>query len=61
MLVHPHSTDIKIIDFGFAKKFDPNQEYKVLAGTPEFSGMFFLNFVVDNVSEFQSESKGNSF
>ena len=38
MLVDPNSTDIKIIDFGLAKRYSPNEEIKVLSGTPAFAG-----------------------
>ena len=39
MLVDPNSTDIKIIDFGLAKRYSPMEEIKVLSGTPAFAGM----------------------
>ena len=38
MLVDKDSTDIKIIDFGLAKKHDPKDDIKVLSGTPAFAG-----------------------
>lgn len=31
---------IKIIDFGMARKYDPEKKLQVLFGTPEFVGMF---------------------
>ena len=38
MLVDPNSTEIKIIDFGLAKRYSPKEEIKVLSGTPAFAG-----------------------
>ncbi|XP_065063418.1 uncharacterized protein LOC135689975 isoform X1 [Rhopilema esculentum] len=44
MLVDPDSTDIKIIDFGLAKKHDPKDDIKVLSGTPAFAAPEVINF-----------------
>eukprot|EP00794_Sanderia_malayensis_P012034 gene12034-13276_t len=44
MLVNENSAEIKIIDFGLAKKFDPNQDIKVLSGTPAFAAPEVINF-----------------
>lgn len=35
---------IKIIDFGLARKYDPNQALKVLFGTPEFVAPEVVNY-----------------
>ncbi|CAF5035092.1 unnamed protein product, partial [Rotaria socialis] len=35
---------IKIIDFGLARKFDPDKQLKVLFGTPEFVAPEVINF-----------------
>ncbi|CAF2797406.1 unnamed protein product [Rotaria sp. Silwood2] len=35
---------IKIIDFGLARKFDPDRQLKVLFGTPEFVAPEVINF-----------------
>ncbi|XP_023328356.1 myosin light chain kinase family member 4 [Eurytemora carolleeae] len=42
--INRSSTDIKIIDFGLAKKLLPTQEIKVMCGTPEFLAPEVLNF-----------------
>jgi len=38
------STDIKIIDFGLAKRISPNQQFRTLSGTPEFLAPEILNY-----------------
>lgn len=43
MLVNPNSNQVKLIDFGLARKYNPNETTQVLCGTPEFIGMFCLN------------------
>jgi serine/threonine protein kinase len=30
------NTDIKIIDFGLAHRFQPGEEYKCMSGTPQY-------------------------
>ena len=42
MLVNPNSNQVKLIDFGLAKKYNPNETIQVLCGTPEFIGTSFL-------------------
>jgi serine/threonine protein kinase len=37
MLVRPGSKRIKIIDYGLARKYNPNQKLQVMQGTPEFA------------------------
>lgn len=37
MLVRPGSKHIKIIDYGIARKYDPNSTLQVMQGTPEFA------------------------
>jgi len=44
LCVDKTGTGIKIIDFGLARKFDPNQSTKVLLGTPEFVSPEVINF-----------------
>ena len=41
MLVNPNSNQVKLIDFGLAKKYNPNETIQVLCGTPEFIGTSF--------------------
>lgn len=38
MLFEKDYDDIKLIDFGMARKFNPHDTMKVLFGTPEFVG-----------------------
>ena len=38
MLVNPSSNQVKLIDFGLARKYNPNETMQVLCGTPEFVG-----------------------
>ena len=40
MLVNTTTNQIKLIDFGFARKYDPDDSLKVLIGTPEFVGKY---------------------
>lgn len=42
MLVNPNSNQVKLIDFGLAKKYNPKETIQVLCGTPEFIGMSFV-------------------
>ena len=35
---------IKIIDFGFARRYDPRKTLKVMFGTPEFVAPEVVNF-----------------
>uniref|UniRef100_A0A0N5ALN6 Myosin light chain kinase, smooth muscle n=1 Tax=Syphacia muris TaxID=451379 RepID=A0A0N5ALN6_9BILA len=44
LLKSNNSTDIKIIDFGLARKLDPNKNVKLLFGTPEFCAPEVVNF-----------------
>ncbi len=39
-----NSTDIKIIDFGLARKLDPKKSVKLLFGTPEFCAPEVVNY-----------------
>ena len=39
MLVNPSSNQVKLIDFGLARKYNPNETMQALCGTPEFVGM----------------------
>ena len=36
MLIRPDSRQIKLIDFGLARKYNPRENLKVMFGTPEF-------------------------
>jgi len=36
MLIRPESKQIKLIDFGLARKYNPKENLKVMFGTPEF-------------------------
>lgn len=36
MIVRPESKQIKLIDFGLARRYNPNENLKVMFGTPEF-------------------------
>eukprot|EP00794_Sanderia_malayensis_P017278 gene17279-19005_t len=36
MLVNPNSNQVKLIDFGLARKYNPSETLQVLVGTPEF-------------------------
>ena len=44
MLVNPHSTQIKLIDFGLARRYKKGDSLKVLFGTPEFMGPEVINY-----------------
>ncbi len=44
LLTSKSSTDIKIIDFGLARKLDPNKKVKLLFGTPEFCAPEVVNY-----------------
>uniref|UniRef100_A0A914V0F8 Protein kinase domain-containing protein n=1 Tax=Plectus sambesii TaxID=2011161 RepID=A0A914V0F8_9BILA len=44
LLKNKTSTDIKIIDFGLARKLDPNKTVKLLFGTPEFCAPEVVNY-----------------
>lgn len=46
MLVDLDSTDIKIIDFGLAKWYNPKEEIKVLSGTPAFAGVLISTLFI---------------
>ena len=39
-----NSNEIKIIDFGLARKFDPKQSFRVMFGTPEFVAPEVVNY-----------------
>ncbi|VDL74389.1 unnamed protein product, partial [Nippostrongylus brasiliensis] len=43
LLKSKNSTDLKIIDFGLARKIDPNRTVKLLFGTPEFCAPEVVN------------------
>ena len=45
MLVNPNSNQVKLIDFGLARKYNPNETMQVLCGTPEFIGMYIQSLV----------------
>ena len=36
--------EVKIIDFGFARKYDPNKPLRVMFGTPEFVAPEVVNY-----------------
>lgn len=44
MLVRPGSKRIKIIDYGLARKYNPNQKLKVMQGTPEFAAPEVISY-----------------
>lgn len=44
LLRSKESTDVKIIDFGLARKLDPKKTVKLLFGTPEFCAPEVVNF-----------------
>lgn len=44
MLVNPHSTQIKLIDFGLARRYKKGDSLKVLFGTPEFMAPEVINY-----------------
>ena len=44
MLVRPGSKRIKIIDYGLARKYDPNTKLQVMQGTPEFAAPEVVSF-----------------
>ena len=53
MLVNPNSNQVKLIDFGLARKYNPNETMQVLCGTPEFIGMYnYLSLVASLYAKF---------
>ncbi|CAI2354591.1 unnamed protein product [Caenorhabditis sp. 36 PRJEB53466] len=44
LLKSKNSTDLKIIDFGLARKLDPKKSVKLLFGTPEFCAPEVVNY-----------------
>ena len=44
LCVTPNSNEIKIIDFGLARKFDPESDLNVMFGTPEFVAPEVVNY-----------------
>ena len=44
LCITPNSNEIKIIDFGLARKFDPKNKFKVMFGTPEFVAPEVVNY-----------------
>ncbi|PIO73038.1 immunoglobulin I-set domain protein [Teladorsagia circumcincta] len=44
LLKSKNSTDVKIIDFGLARKLDPKKSVKLLFGTPEFCAPEVVNY-----------------
>ena len=44
LCITQNSNEIKIIDFGLARKFDPRQEMRVMFGTPEFVAPEVINY-----------------
>ena len=47
---------IKIIDFGLARKLNPNEVIQDMAGTPEFCGKFLnISLLQKNISQYQLE------
>ena len=42
MLVNPSSNQVKLIDFGLARKYNPNETMQALCGTPEFVGTLMV-------------------
>lgn len=44
LCVTPNSNEIKIIDFGLARKFDPDKEFRIMFGTAEFVAPEVINY-----------------
>jgi len=44
LCVTRNSNEIKIIDFGLARKFDPKKNFRVMFGTPEFVAPEVINY-----------------
>ena len=44
LCITPNSNEIKIIDFGLARKFDPAKEFKIMFGTAEFVAPEVINY-----------------
>lgn len=44
LCVTRNSNEIKIIDFGLARKFDPKKNFRVMFGTPEFVAPEVVNY-----------------
>lgn len=44
LLKSKDSTEVKIIDFGLARKLDPKKSVKLLFGTPEFCAPEVVNY-----------------
>lgn len=44
LCITKNSNEIKVIDFGLARKFDPSKSDRVLFGTPEFVAPEVVNF-----------------
>ncbi|XP_070569690.1 myosin light chain kinase, smooth muscle-like isoform X2 [Ptychodera flava] len=44
MCISKDSTEIKLIDFGLARKYDPKESIKEMVGTPEFVAPEVINF-----------------
>ena len=44
MLVNPRSTQIKLIDFGLARRYQKGGTLRVLFGTPEFMAPEVINY-----------------
>ena len=55
LCVTPNSNEIKIIDFGLARKYDPEADFKVMFGTPEFVAPEVVNYeLVDTTTDMWS-------
>lgn len=50
LCVTPNSNEIKIIDFGLAREFDPENSFKIMFGTPEFVAPEVVNYDMVNFS-----------
>ena len=44
LCVSPHTNAIKLIDFGLARRHDPDDPTRVMFGTPEFVAPEVVNF-----------------
>lgn len=44
LCLHRDSHQIKLIDFGLAKKYDPQNPLRVMFGTPEFVAPEVINY-----------------
>ncbi len=47
MLKHKGGKEIKLVDFGLARKLEPGVELREMMGTPEFAGKYFISVWLD--------------